>query len=77
LPYADEQLALATEHGLAMFRVFALITRGWYLAALGRADEGIPVVTAGVAEWDELGVIPWKSWALTALADASSNCAPR
>src|SRR5262249_5289958 len=29
LQYADECLALATEHGLGHFRMFALIERGW------------------------------------------------
>jgi len=42
---ADEQLALATEH----YRMAALIRRGWCLTALGRADEGIPLLTAGLA----------------------------
>ena len=49
LQYADECLAVAGEHGLTHFRMVALIERGWCLAALGRADEGIPLLTAGLA----------------------------
>jgi hypothetical protein len=40
LHYADEGLALATEHGLGFVRALALLWRGWCLAALGRAAEG-------------------------------------
>jgi tetratricopeptide (TPR) repeat protein len=71
LPYADELLAVATEHGLGWWRGAALVLRGRCLAALGRAEKGITLVTDGVAGWDELGVIPWKPWALTVLGDAS------
>src|SRR5262249_24754285 len=70
LQRADEQLALATEHGLGMVRAMALIWRGWSLAGLGRAGGGIPLVTAGVAGWDELGFKIWRPWVLTLLGDA-------
>jgi hypothetical protein len=49
LEHADELLALTTEHGIELHRMAALIRRGWCLAALGHADEGIPLITAGVA----------------------------
>jgi len=49
LQYADELLALSTERGFEFLRVVALAHRGWSLAALGRADEGIPLLTAGLA----------------------------
>jgi hypothetical protein len=35
LPYADELLALTTEHGIELHRALALIVRGSCLAALG------------------------------------------
>jgi tetratricopeptide (TPR) repeat protein len=70
LQYADEQLALATEHGLGYYRMGALLYRGWCLAALGRADEGIPLLTAGVAGWHELGFMLVRPWAMTLLGDA-------
>ena len=47
LQYADELLALATEHGFGHYRTFALIQRGWCLAALGHADAGIPLLSSG------------------------------
>jgi hypothetical protein len=56
LQSADELLALATEHGLGFYRAFALIERGWCLTAMGRADEGIPVIAAGVDGVAKLGM---------------------
>jgi predicted ATPase len=70
LQYADELLALATEHGLGHFRMVALIERGWCLAGLGRADEGIALLTTGGGGWRDLGFIAWRPWALTLLGDA-------
>jgi class 3 adenylate cyclase/predicted ATPase len=70
LPSADQTLALAGAHRLLFFRVMALAWRGWCLAALGRAEEGMPLATAGVADWGELGLIIWRPLALTLLGDA-------
>jgi tetratricopeptide (TPR) repeat protein len=71
LQYADELLRLATEHGLLGFwRALALLARGWCLAALGRTDDGIPLVTAGLAGWGELGYVVSRPLVLTLLGDA-------
>ena len=70
LQYADEMLAVATEHGLEIFRISALIQRGWSLAGLGRADEGIPLLTAGLAGFRDHGFIFFIPWALTLFGDA-------
>jgi class 3 adenylate cyclase/tetratricopeptide (TPR) repeat protein len=67
LHYADEMLALATEHEVGFYRMVALNRRGWCLAALGRADEGIPLLTAGVAGWS---LIVGRSLEKVLLADA-------
>jgi class 3 adenylate cyclase/tetratricopeptide (TPR) repeat protein len=70
LQCADELLSLAAEHGLGFWHVWALVERGWSLAALGRAGESIPLLTAGMAGWVKLGFIAWKSWAQTLVGDA-------
>jgi tetratricopeptide (TPR) repeat protein len=70
LQHADELLALTIQRGLGHFRMMALIERGWSLAGLGRADEGIPLVAAGLAGNRDLGFLTWRPWALTLLADA-------
>jgi len=49
LRYADELLALAVEHELGQYRDVGLMFRGWSLAALGRPDDGIPLLTRGAA----------------------------
>jgi predicted ATPase len=67
LRVADEQLALATEHGPEHFRMWALIKRGWSLAGLGRADDGIPLIAAGLRGF---GFVSYRPGALTLLADA-------
>jgi class 3 adenylate cyclase/predicted ATPase len=70
LRYADELLALATEHGLEFFRMFALVGRGWSIAGLGRADEGVALVGVGVAGLRDHGSAIFRPWHLTLLADA-------
>jgi predicted ATPase len=70
LQYADALLALSAEHGFALWRSLALINRGWGLAALGRVDDGLPLLTTGMAELHDMG----SDWGvpiyLTMLADA-------
>jgi tetratricopeptide (TPR) repeat protein len=70
LKYADELLTLANEHRLGFDRMPALFCRGLSLAALGSADEGIPLITAGVAGWRELGFIVLTPWQLSLLGNA-------
>jgi class 3 adenylate cyclase/tetratricopeptide (TPR) repeat protein len=70
LQYADEMLALAAEHELGFYRMVALNRRGWSLAALGRADEGIPLLTAGLAGWDQVGLMVGKLFEKALLGDA-------
>jgi class 3 adenylate cyclase/predicted ATPase len=70
LQHADEVLALATDYGLGAYQAHGLTQRGWCLAALGRADEGIRLLTTGLADWDQLGLGSLRPWALTRLGDA-------
>jgi tetratricopeptide (TPR) repeat protein len=67
---ADEYLAFATEHGLGLHQAVLRIFRGWSLAALGDADEGMTAVGTAVADCDEMGFMLWKPWFLTLFADA-------
>jgi tetratricopeptide (TPR) repeat protein len=71
LQYVDEALALTTEHRLGLYGALALIQRGWCLAALGRADEGIPLLTDGLAGLHQLGFKAFGPWHLALLADAN------
>jgi tetratricopeptide (TPR) repeat protein len=67
---ADELLAFSVEHGLGFYRPSALIKRGWCLAALGRADEGIPLLNTGLASVQDNGFMVETPRDLTLLADA-------
>jgi predicted ATPase len=70
LRYADELLALATEHRLGHFKMVACILRGWCLATSGRADEGISLQTAGLAGMEEDGFMAFRPCYLAYLGDA-------
>jgi predicted ATPase len=70
LPYADELLALTTEHGIGHFRLLAFILRGWCLAVSGHAEEGIPLLTTGLAGMEEDGFMAWRPSHLAHLGDA-------
>jgi hypothetical protein len=70
LQYADAALALAAEYGLGLYGALAHIERGWCLAALGRADEGIPLLTAGLAGLGRLGFMVVATSHLALLGDA-------
>ena len=70
LQSSDQILAVAAEHGLEFFRMAPLVPRGWCLAALGRADEGIPLITDGLAGWDQVGFTGFRPWGLARLGDA-------
>jgi predicted ATPase len=70
LQHADEALALTTEHGLGQFRTMAFALRGWCLSALGREDEGIRLLSAGLAGRHELGLIVHRPLLLALLGDS-------
>jgi tetratricopeptide (TPR) repeat protein len=70
LQSADELLAISVERGLELYRAVGRVHRGWCLAALGRGDEGIPLLAAGLADWRESRVLAWWPTALTMLGDA-------
>ena len=55
VPIAEEAIAVATAVGSASDEAFALGVLGWDLALLGRVDEGIGWIRAGLAIADELG----------------------
>ncbi len=67
---ADEYLAFSTEHGLGLFQAGGRIYRGWSLAALGHADEGLTACGTGLAGWDEVGCMLWRPLFCTLFADA-------
>jgi tetratricopeptide (TPR) repeat protein len=49
LEYADEALALSSEHGFPFFIALTMLQRGRALVSLGRAEEGLEQIQEGVA----------------------------
>jgi predicted ATPase len=46
------------------------VTRGWCLSTSGQADQGIPLLTTGLADQRAIGSALYRTHALTLLADA-------
>jgi predicted ATPase len=69
LPYADELLALTTEHGFGHYQAWALIQRGWCLAVLGQADEGVRLLGSGLVGLRDSGFMAGYSFCVSLLAD--------
>jgi predicted ATPase len=55
LKFTEESLALATEQGFPQYIALASFNRGWALAQLGEADEGIELGRQGIAMWHTIG----------------------
>jgi tetratricopeptide (TPR) repeat protein len=70
LQTADETLAIANEHGFALWLAIGKVQRGWCLTMSGGADEGIELILAGLVGCKDTGcgiVVPF--W-LALLAEA-------
>jgi hypothetical protein len=70
LQCADELNALTVEHQLALYRFASVFFRGWCLSALGHADDGIPLLTTGLAGMLGTGFRAITATHLTMLAEA-------
>jgi class 3 adenylate cyclase/tetratricopeptide (TPR) repeat protein len=68
--HAEELLALSTEHGFPLFLGFATTHRGFSLTALGQAQEGLPLLTQGLAAARANGAVLGTPALLTGLAVA-------
>jgi predicted ATPase len=70
---ADELLALSIERGFAFLHAVALVHRGWSLAALGHANDGIPLLSGGLAGFRAAECTNQAPPGLTMLADADRS----
>jgi predicted ATPase len=71
--HTDEAIALSNEHGFPFWLGWGLVCRGWSLSALGRTEEGLPLITQGISMVRDTGSIVSTPWALTLLAEAQAN----
>src|SRR3954462_6664425 len=53
--HIEEYLALTTEHGFSAYLGFALACRGRSLIALGKAQEGLALLTQALAQLRSIG----------------------
>ncbi len=68
--HAEELLALSTEHGLPAFLAWATVGHGVSLTALGQGQEGLSLITRGIAGVRATGAVAGTSGALVLLARA-------
>jgi predicted ATPase len=68
--WAEECLSLAQAQGFEFLSGFAKVNRGWALARLGRADDGIGEIRDGIAVWRRSGTGLWEPRHLLLLAEA-------
>jgi class 3 adenylate cyclase/tetratricopeptide (TPR) repeat protein len=57
LAQADELMTLSDQRSFVMWRALSLAFRGWCLAAMGDPCQGIPLITAGLAQVRDSGIL--------------------
>jgi predicted ATPase len=67
---AEAAIALATEHGFAIWLATGTIWRGWALAEQGQIEEGIAQMSRGIGAWRATGAETHRPYFLTLLAAA-------
>jgi predicted ATPase len=70
---AEAAIALATEHGFALWLAYATILRGWALSMQGQGAEGILHIRQGLAAFQATGAAWWWPYFLALLAEAYGN----
>jgi class 3 adenylate cyclase/tetratricopeptide (TPR) repeat protein len=71
--YAEEAMALSIEHGFPFWLAIANARLGWALTLLGRAQEGVALMTKGVSMCRATGNALNMTWILTLLAEAHAR----
>jgi len=62
-------IALANEHGFSLMSAWGAVNRGWSVAALGQADEGLALLMTGLSMMRAAGAINRTPWVLLLLSD--------
>jgi serine/threonine protein kinase/predicted ATPase len=69
-PPTDQGIAVATEHGLAVFEAWAEILLGWTIAQEGNATEGIDQMRRGLDAFRSLNMEMLRPYFLSLLAES-------
>ena len=67
---AEMVFSLSTEYGLAFWRAYGTIMRGWASAQQGQGEAGIPLIHKGLAALRETGGELGRTYFLALLAEA-------
>lgn len=67
---AAELLKLCEEEGYSHFAANGLVFRGWALALNGHAEDGISMISSGIARCRSIGYLAWLSQFLAMLAES-------
>jgi Flp pilus assembly protein TadD len=70
---AAELLKLCEEEGYSHFAANGLVFRGWALALNGHAEDGISMISSGIARCRSIGYLAWLSQFLAMLAESHAK----
>jgi predicted ATPase len=73
--YADEAMALTTEHGLVLYGAIARIVRGWASIGGGNDENAAEQIRQGLAAWQSTGAALMRPHFLALLAEAVKSTA--
>jgi predicted ATPase len=70
LEAAEAAMTIAEKEGVPLFESWARVTRGWALAHLGQAEQGVVQIREGLAMASATGAEMWRTYNLAQLAEA-------
>jgi class 3 adenylate cyclase/predicted ATPase len=70
LEAAEAAIAIAEREGVPLFESWARIAKGWALAHLGQAEQGLAQIREGLAMASSTGAEMWRPYNLAQLAEA-------
>jgi class 3 adenylate cyclase/predicted ATPase len=71
--YADEALTLSSENGFPAWMGVAMVARGWAVVELTKVQEGITLITNGIATYRATGAVYETPFWLLLLAEAHAK----
>jgi predicted ATPase len=73
LEWAERTIALSNEHGFPFWLAFGVMLRGWALAQLGKATDGVAELRRGLTTWRAMGTELARANLLSMLAEACAR----
>ncbi len=70
LEAAEAAITIAEKEGVPLFEAWARVARGWALAYLGQAEQGVAQIHEGLAMASATGAELWRTYNLAQLAEA-------